>query len=284
MAGVRRGGEMPCLEYLAQDGRDDTQQLGEQLRALTGSLDIGGRRAVMALPHTAYQLLQIEAPDVDPAELRAAVRWRIKDLIDYHVEDAVVDVIDVPQPEGRSGGHSMYALAARRNDVRAYADAAEGAGLDVEAVDVAEMALRNIAELAPEQGGGLAVAALAARGGLIVISRGETLYLARHLEYGAEGLTSEPEVYGDSLALEMQRSLDYYESQLSAAPASRVLLAPFGSDRSAVLDMLQEQLPVPCAGLSVDQVMDIAEGVEHPADYATLLALGAALRQEQRSL
>lgn len=254
------------------------------MRALTDSVETSGRRGVMALPHTAYQLLQIEAPDVDPAELRAAVRWRIKDLIDYHVEDAVVDVIDVPQGEGRSGSHTMYALSARRNEVRDFAEAAEASGLELEAVDVAEMALRNIAELAPEQGGGVAVAALAARGGLIVISRGETLYLARHLEYGAEGLASEPEVYGDSLALEIQRSLDYYESQLSAAPASRVLLTPFGGDRSAVLDQLQAQLPVPCAGLSVDQVMDVAEGVDQPGDYAGLLALGAALRQEQRSL
>lgn len=112
VAGVRRGAGAPLLAYLARDGRDNSLSLDEQLNALTSDIDTGGRRAVIALPHTAYQLLQIEAPDVDPAELRAAVRWRIKDLIDYHVEDAVVDVIDVPQLEGRSGNHAMYALSA----------------------------------------------------------------------------------------------------------------------------------------------------------------------------
>jgi len=242
------------------------------------------RRAVLVLPHTDYQLLQIEAPDVDPAELRAAVRWRIKDLIDYHVEDAVVDVIDVPQPEGRSGPRHMYAVSARLNHVRASAEAVDDAELDLEAIDVAEMALRNLAELAPEQGGGVALVALARSGGLVVISRGETLYLARHLEFGTDVLGGETPRYGDSLALEVQRSLDYYESQLSSVPASRVLLAPMGLDRSALLDQLQGQLAAPCFGLRVDQVMDIAEGVEEPEDYPALLAVGGALRQEQRSL
>jgi MSHA biogenesis protein MshI len=43
-----------------------------------------------------YQLLQVEAPNVPLAELKTAIRWRIKDLLDYHVNDATVDVLAVP--------------------------------------------------------------------------------------------------------------------------------------------------------------------------------------------
>ena len=44
-----------------------------------------------------YQLALVEAPDVPPAELRAAMRWRLKESIDFRVEDAVIDVFDVPR-------------------------------------------------------------------------------------------------------------------------------------------------------------------------------------------
>src|SRR5580693_1986540 len=51
----------------------------------------------------AYQLALIEAPDVPPAELRAAMRWRLKDSIDFRVEDAVIDLFAVP--EQNRGNH-----------------------------------------------------------------------------------------------------------------------------------------------------------------------------------
>ena len=67
-----------------------------------------------------YQLLLVEAPNVPPAELKAAIRWRIKDLLDYHVDDATVDVLDIPpDPSGAARSHSMYAVAARNGAVQA---------------------------------------------------------------------------------------------------------------------------------------------------------------------
>ena len=57
------------------------------------------RRAptVSVLDPDSYRLLLVEAPDVPADELRAAVRWRVKDLIDFHVDDAVIDVFEMPQ-------------------------------------------------------------------------------------------------------------------------------------------------------------------------------------------
>src|SRR5258706_3389120 len=61
-----------------------------------------------------YQMLVVEAPTVPQAELKSAIRWRIKDLLDYHVDDATVDVLDIPPESGQPGrSHSMYAVAAR---------------------------------------------------------------------------------------------------------------------------------------------------------------------------
>ena len=44
-----------------------------------------------------YQLHLVESPDVPDSELREAVRWRIRDLIDFPVDEAAIDVFDMPQ-------------------------------------------------------------------------------------------------------------------------------------------------------------------------------------------
>ena len=60
-----------------------------------------------------YQLLVVDAPEVPPQELRAAVRWQIQDLIDFHIDDAVLDVFDAP-PGGPAGTRKqMYVVIAR---------------------------------------------------------------------------------------------------------------------------------------------------------------------------
>jgi len=64
-----------------------------------------------------YQLVLVEAPDVPPAELRAAMRWRLKETIDIRVEDAVIDVFDVPTQNRGGQGRMMYAVAAQRSAV-----------------------------------------------------------------------------------------------------------------------------------------------------------------------
>src|SRR5437660_1071667 len=33
-----------------------------------------------------YQLLSVDAPNVSQEELKAAIRWRLKDMLDFHVD------------------------------------------------------------------------------------------------------------------------------------------------------------------------------------------------------
>ena len=94
-----------------------------------------------------YRLLLVEAPDVPADELRAAVRWRIKDLIDFHIDDAVIDVFEMP-PHARGGPQRMmYAVTAKAEVVKREIERIESAGLKLGVVDIPELSLRNIATL-----------------------------------------------------------------------------------------------------------------------------------------
>ena len=93
-----------------------------------------------------YQILLVEAPAVKPDELKSAVRWRIKDMLDYHVDDATIDVLDVPLPAGGpQRSHYMYTVAAR-NDVHPHHHRAlHGGRHAAPVIDIPDTAQRNLA-------------------------------------------------------------------------------------------------------------------------------------------
>src|SRR5262245_55911426 len=65
------------------------EKIGKELRAER-------YRWTNLLSLSEYQLLSVDAPNVPPDELKTAIRWRLKDMLDYHVDDATIDVLDVP--------------------------------------------------------------------------------------------------------------------------------------------------------------------------------------------
>src|SRR5687768_1191997 len=83
------------------------------LTRLAGKLRLERYRCTTLLDRNDYQLPQIDAPSVPAAELKAAVRWRVKDLIDYPLEAATIDVLDIPADrEAPAPDHAVYAVIA----------------------------------------------------------------------------------------------------------------------------------------------------------------------------
>jgi MSHA biogenesis protein MshI len=240
--------------------------------------------AVSVLPSERYSMLLVEAPDVPADELRAAVRWRIKDLIDFHIDDAVLDVFQMPR-RGRGGPNQMmYAIAARADGVRAEIEAAEEAGVRLAAIDIPELCLRNLALLLDRDERGLALLYLAETSGVLLIVRQRTLYLARRLETGvrtladANGLRTEL-VAG--LALEARRSLDYFESHYEQSALSVLYSAGLGP---ADLDQMSGELGISVRNIELGTLFE--SGIHFDDDLARrcMPAIGAALRHDELAL
>ncbi len=232
-----------------------------------------------------YQLLLVEAPDVERSELRAAIRWRIKDLIHFHVDDAVTDVFEVPDQKRQSSGRLMYAVAARAPRVRDHVDQARRHGLDLDVIDIPEMALRNIAGLLDGDVRGVVSLYLAPSGGLITVTRQGTLYLARRIDVGEDRLAAadseeRPRLL-DNISLEIQRSMDYYDSHFDQPPVGSVALMPTAVEMPFLKEHLTEALDVPIQEVDLSQLMDVDGELELTQQARGLLAIGAALRQEE---
>jgi len=258
-----------------------------------------------------YSLLLVERPDVPPDELRAAVRWRIRELIDFHVDDAVVDVFDVP---GRkSGGRPMmYVVAARAPRLRERTELAHDARLRLDVVDIPELAQRNVAAQLPEDVAGVALLHLAPDSGVLTITRQGTLYLARRLEASltrapampagppldsapdpaaagdppavdapAAGAPAAPvREWLDALVIEVQRSLDYYESTFAQPPVPALVVAPVERAVPGMTEYLAGQLGLETRALDLGEVLDCSRPLDVAQQARCFCAVGAALRAQ----
>ena len=255
------------------------------LQRLGADLQLKRARCTTLLDESEYSLLLTEAPDVKPEELRTALRWRVKDLIDFHINDATLDAFELPGAEGNKA-REMYAVAARNAAIRRRADAMQDAGINLEIIDIPEMAQRNLAALLPQDAQGVAVLSFANRGGLLTISRQGDLYLSRGLDVGLDLLQQSGDVTGyfDRVVLEVQRSLDYFESHFRQSPVQHLVLTPVGAQLPGLLDHLRNNLSVSVAVMNLAELVELGSGAPHELDGPCLFTLGAALRREEKVL
>ncbi len=257
---------------------------GEALARRLHELHLTRRPCTTVMPLGEYTVLNVEAPAVPPEELRAAVRWQVKDLIDFHIDDAVIDVFDAP-PSGATGRqNSLYVVVSRLAAVRERVDLLEAAEARLETIDIPELVLRNITERLPEDEAGVGFVYLARERGLVILTRQSTLYFARTLEMGYADLAAGDSGQFDRLVLEIQRSLDYYDRYFVQPPVAGLVLAPSEEPVPGLQDYLHEALGLAVRNLDLGEVVACDRPLEPAAQARCLMAVAAALREEPTTL
>lgn len=253
------------------------------LKRLRKELKLDRYHCMTLLKARDYQLLPVDAPAVTAEEARSAVRWSLKDMLDYPVEMAVVDAVHVPAPGGSGRPAQMLAVAARNEQIAAAVKPFNDADIELEVIDVPEFAQRNIARCFEEEGRGLAMLGVDEAGAMLTFTSGGELYQTRRIEVtlGDFEQDSAGSLY-ERLALELQRSLDHFDRQFRHVAVSRVLVSPVPRGE-ALLDYLNANLTLPVALLDIEKVMDFP-GVPELRDplrqTQCLQLIGAAMRVE----
>ena len=255
------------------------------LAPLANNRELSHAAVSAVLSTDAYQLVQVEAPEVQPEELRGAVRWKLKDIINFPPSEAIVDVFDIPEQARYVESRMIYAVAARAEAVRRVVSLVKPRVRGFDVIDIPEMCLRNLAALLPQDEQGVALIALSDTFAQLTLTCRGVLYLARRIDLGRRTAGSPSEAAAEvdvpSLALELQRSLDYYESHFDRPAITEIVLAS-GDDRAArLLGDLGTATGHSVTLLEVPDLFDIADSIEPDTRWPGLLALGAALRSER---
>lgn len=265
----------------SSDGSPDPDALGDSARRMGAT----GERLNVVLGGGEYQLLQVDAPEVDSAELRSAVRWRIKDLIDFHIDDAVIDVFAVPGQHNRPRGQAqMYAVAARTGRIGALVDLLETSGLKLDVIDISELALRNLAALTEADARGMMMLYFDQGGGILTITRQHELYMTRRLEISSDELASSAESVREQVLLEVQRSIDYYGSHFSQPAPVALALLPCFDGCDGLADWLNGELDLDAGVFDLAAHIEMEQPLEPPSVALKMMAVGGALRHEERAL
>jgi MSHA biogenesis protein MshI len=281
----------PVVSMIASEpmnGATPTEVLGRLAKSWQGQK----HACTTAVNPGSYEFLPVDAPNVPVAELKSAIAWTVTSMIDFSNEEATIDVLSVPHDKTSSQrGRAMYAVVTRSklaNDIqRCFQDAK----LSLKVIDIPEMAQRNVAGLMETEGSALALVSFDAGGGLLTVTSGGELFLARRIPITAQQLVDiDPELrerHQEVVALEIQRSLDHFGREFSWVGLDRLLVAPIGDDNGGLVDYLAANLDTPAAALNLESILDISRVPELKSlriQQKYFMTLGLALRHEEKVL
>ncbi len=191
-----------------------------------------------------YQLLQIEKPKVPEEEVYAALGWPLKDLLPPNTEY----VYDYLNPPAQVAGQSKLSVVAiPHKDITNISKGIYDADLTLKNISIEETAT---VELTPKSDD--AVMSLVQEHGeeiVLNIVKNNELYFTRRLK-GFENLGSYSENelsmgITESLCVQIQRSMDYFESQLRQSPVRKVLLKLDTALVEQLASQIQENMGLP---------------------------------------
>ena len=280
---VRQAGVRPEVQQLETFAVE--QGTAQALQRLASTRQLKSYACTTLIDDASYNVSQLDAPNVPESERKEALRWALKDMVNYPLESACIDVLDVPNdglPAGRAA--SVLVVSAAESSVRGCLAPFQEAGVDLQAIDIPELAQRNIAALLEDENRGLAFLRIDERGMMLTLTfRGELIAVRRSemttLQLN-DGDADQRARVRERLVLELQRSLDNFDRQYSHMPISKVVLACYPAVENLGAE-LAENVYVPVRDLDLAPVMNFPAVPElrSPLCQAkNLLALGAALR------
>ena len=289
LALVRRdGAEKPTIEYCGTHQLNAAvgSDLAPALKPLLDKLRAARAPTCAVIDGDEYQIVQVEAPEVLPSEMRAAIRWKLRDAINFSVDEAAVDIFETPDPVRRTQNRMLFAVAARDSAIQRVSSMLKPVARGFNAIDIPELCLRNLSALLPQDTKGVAMLAVNEGFAQLVITRQGVMYLTRRIDTSRGGFNphtpqrGEPSIDAAALALELQRSLDYYESHYDQTPIGDLVIAPATAQVQKLAVDLKNETSLRIAVLDARELFNVYKPGELVTDWPCLMALGAALRND----
>ncbi|MBF7073686.1 biogenesis protein MshI [Glaciecola sp. MH2013] len=251
----------------------------EQLANYVQSNKLANTDCYVTLTSHWYQLLQADQPKVEEDEMYASLAWPLKELLPSNTDY----VYDYMTPPAQVAGQSkLNVVAIPKKDIRNIANGVYEAQLKMRNISIEETAT---IELTPPSDD--AVMTLVQEHGeeivLNVVKNGEMYFTRRLKGFENLGSFSEHELsmgITDSLCVQIQRSMDYFESQLRQPPVRKVLLKLDTNLTDSLANQIQENMNLPVVNFEPE----INCGPEFNFKMASFSCLGAAYTKQAKVL
>lgn len=267
---IEEYGNAPTIsETIALDSSTD---IAEQLKAWFAELSFDIKAISICLPFNQYSLQAVDKPEVDAEDLASALRYSAKDYVPGNLEDFVIEYFDIPaQPFGQN---KVNMVAAKRDYLTSVIHRCLKQKLEIGQIGIGELALASFFNDAEEAV--LLLSHLPDEELLVqIIKQGVVYFYRRVRSFNQLHTYAELEISNgaaDNLSLEIQRSLDYFESQLRQAPVRRIYLAVPNKNEALLIDKIGINFSMPVLPLK-NYIADLLP--EGEVDYGFFNAIGA---------
>jgi MSHA biogenesis protein MshI len=232
-----------------------------------------------------YQIAQVQSPDVPLNERRAAARFSMRDAFDFPIDHSTLDIFDLPEQTSRGDKKLCFAIASRGDAIARMSDTFERQFRKFDVIDIPELCQRNLAALLPQDAKGVAFLMMRDDFAQLVLTRRGQLYVTRRFEYrergvndGSEYESGELPLDPQHLSLELQRSLDYYESHFDETAITELYMAPAGPRANLLAAELGASTGLRIGMYNIHDLIDVSFSAEIPDGWLPCMAIGAALR------
>lgn len=273
--GEKKSGQVVSSDFLPAVGQDAQ---GLALQKWVESNNLQKYNCVCLISADDFSIHQVEKPKVEDPELMQALTWRVKDLIAYDVGSVVIDYYPMPV-SNKNNTPQLSVVTAQDWTVAAYIECIKSSGLKLLAIDIPRLVGANLKEVRQAKGQTLAVLSLTETSGFLNIYHDTDLYVSRDFKIGTNQLaqvTADDEWHYDSLLLEIQRSMDYFESYYGLGPVSKLLVFPEVPDTQKLAIYLQKltNFDINFIAFNTSEFDDVGDILESHCFHA----YGAALR------
>lgn len=253
------------------------EQWTEIIEDLIVKHELRDANCCLILPPNRYQLLQIDKPNIPDEELALSLGWHIKDLVTVPQEELVADYFEVPVKVPMQGDKINVVITSRKV-IAPLIEVFIKNKVELDGIVPEELVTRNV--IGHQETASLLLSQQKNEETALQIVKKDQIYFARKLrgfnrihEYSAaelsDGLT-------DSLSLEIQRSMDYFESQLKQAPIKNIQLALPSSHQQLIAEQISQHFPTEVMVMSVSNEL-VEMALEPPLSEQFYPALGGAL-------
>ena len=247
-------------------------------------LNVSDARAVFGLKVHDTKFHKIQKPNIPEQERNSSLLFLMKDRLSQSVDNTMIGCVDYP--DGCRHDDQLMVFEANKPHIATLVEAGHACGLSIDAIDVVELLYGDLIFSEQQMHKGIGFIVEHDTGVHLLLYRDHSLYLIRRLQDISDLIGCLPAPgnaqMADSLMLEVQRTLDYYDSLMGQPSPAYLYVMPSFTDMTPLAEYLDSSLAPEVSILDLNQLLDFPEVLDYSTQQDIVVAVAASLRRSHK--